>query len=152
MRNFFFKIGVLVLGTFLLLQVLPVNRTNPISKETEDFLLITQAPSDIATIVKSSCYDCHSNHTVWPWYSYVAPVSWVVSGHVEEGRKELNFSEWTDYEFKRKDHKLEECVEALEDGWMPEEGYIKMHEKANLSQKQRELLIDFFKDARAILE
>ena len=148
MRNFVFKLGLLILGTLLILQVLPVDRSNHEIDETKDFLLITEAPKEVVSIVKSSCYDCHSNHTVWPWYSYVAPVSWVVADHVEHGREELNFSEWKDYEFKRKDHKLEECVEAIEEGWMPDEGYVKMHEEANLTDEQRELLIAFFKNTR----
>ena len=152
MKNLLFKIGLLILGTLLILQVIPVDRSNPELEETKDFLLITEAPQEIISIVKSSCYDCHSNHTVWPWYSYVAPVSWVVADHVEHGRKELNFSEWSDYEWKRKDHKLEECLEAIEEGWMPEEGYVKMHDEADLSIEQREMLLAFFKKTRSKLE
>ena len=152
MGNFIKKLGLLIVAVVLILQFIPVDRTNPEIDKTKDFLTNVNASPEISNIIKTSCYDCHSNHTVWPWYSFVAPVSWVVADHVEHGRKELNFSEWTDFEFKRKDHKLEECVEAIEEGWMPDGNYVKMHEEANLTSEQRELLIAFFKDARSNLE
>jgi len=152
MGSFIIKLGLLVVGILLILQLIPVNQKNPEIMKTKDFLLITEAPKEIVSLVKSSCYDCHSNHTVWPWYSDIAPVSWVVADHVEHGRKELNFSEWKDYEFERKDHKLEECIEAIEEGWMPDQGYAKMHEEANLSSEERQMLANFFKKTRENLK
>lgn len=151
MGGFIKKLLLLVLGVFLVLQFIPVDRSNPESNQAEDFLVATKAPEQISSLMKSACYDCHSNTTVWPWYSYMAPASWVVSSHVEEGREELNFSIWETFDLKRKDHKLEECVEAITEGWMPERGYVKMHEEAVLTDEQRKVLAQFFTETRANL-
>ena len=139
---------LMIVVVLVVINLLPVDRSNPTVDLDKDFMVATNAPLEVCDVLKSACYDCHSHHTVWPWYSYVAPASWVIANHVEEGRGELNFSLWTEYEKKRKDHKLEECVEALTEGWMPDEGYVKMHEEANLTAEQKELLISFFKETR----
>lgn len=107
------------------------------------------SPSDeVKALIKGACYDCHSNATVYPWYSEVAPVSWWTKHHVNEGREELNFSVWADYSLKKADHKLEECAEEVEEGKMPLDSYTWTHGDADLNEKQRELLEDFFNSKR----
>ncbi|MCT4624560.1 MAG: heme-binding domain-containing protein [Schleiferiaceae bacterium] len=151
MSGFGKKIILLILIVLVVLQLLPVDRANPEIVKGEDFIELNKTDEKVASIMRSACYDCHSHETVWPWYSYVAPVSWVVADHVEHGREELNFSTWKGYSSDKMDHKLEECIEALEEGWMPEEGYVSMHEEANLSEEQKELLIAYFSGLRAHL-
>ena len=142
---------MLILAIVVVLQFIPVKRTNPAVIADKDLINVTHPDKEVADLIKAACYDCHSHETVWPWYSYVAPVSWVVSNHVVDARDELNFSEWTDYDAEKMDHKLEECEEALTEGWMPDESYLRMHEEAKLTDEQRKLLIKFFVELRGSL-
>ncbi|MEZ4869101.1 MAG: heme-binding domain-containing protein [Caldilineaceae bacterium] len=91
-------------------------------------------------LAKRACYDCHSNETVWPWYSYVAPVSWMVLQDVHEGRKVLNFSEWTPAQIERVEP--EEAVELVSKGLMPLPYYEILHPEAALSDNETGLLIN----------
>ena len=75
----------------------------------------TQPPQEVVTILKQKCYDCHSNQTEYPWYAEVAPISIWIDGHVEEGKEHFNVSEWATYSLKKKDHKLEELIEEVEE-------------------------------------
>lgn len=128
--------GILFLG----LQFIPVERSNP--PVTGDL----DAPSEVHAILKKSCYDCHSNETVWPWYSYVAPVSWLVAYDVKEGRKELNFSIWKTMEAKRRERKLRECRDLIEAGEMPLAIYLRMHSEAVLSEQDHNTLNNWFRE------
>ncbi|NIR52640.1 MAG: cytochrome C, partial [candidate division Zixibacteria bacterium] len=87
---------------------------------------------------KQSCFDCHSNETVWPWYSYIAPASWLVQKDVEEGREELNFSEWGS---GRDGEESEEIVEMIREEKMPLENYLLLHPEAKLTNAEREQMI-----------
>ncbi len=129
-------LGALIL--FALLSVIfQVEHTNPpVTGEIE-------APEEIMAILRRSCYDCHSNETVWPWYSYVAPASWLVAKDVREGREELNFSEWVSYNTKQQNHKRKECGEEVEEGEMPLWFYLPLHPEAKLQPKDIELLISW---------
>ena len=128
-------IGVIVVGLlgFLGLQLIPVSgRTNP--------PVVTQITWDspqTEALMRDACMDCHSNETVWPWYSYVAPVSWLVVHDVEEGRSRLNLSERP---FNRINSR--EMVEKIQEGQMPPAIYLMMHPNANLSADQKTQLID----------
>lgn len=99
-------------------------------------------------MLNNACYDCHSNTTVYPWYSQIAPVSWWLKRHIDEVRAELNFSEWGDYSAKKADHKLEECGEKVEKGAMPLNSYTWTHRDAKLSADQRKVLTEFFEKLR----
>ena len=91
----------------IIIQFFRIDKTNPVVNSADDFIELTNPPKEIATILVSSCYDCHSNESTYPWYSNVAPVSWWVKHHINEAREELNFSKWSTYNTKKKDHKLE---------------------------------------------
>ncbi len=93
--------------------------------------------------MKTSCYDCHSNETVWPWYSYVAPVSFLVAGDVEDGRKRVNFSEWDKYDEKKKEKKMDAMIEAVEAGGMPLPKYLITHSDAKLDPEKIKILKDW---------
>lgn len=86
------------------------------------------------------CYDCHSNETVWPWYSGIAPVSWLVARDVRKGREELNFSTWDRYTTKQQVEKLKESWEEVEEGEMPLWFYLPVHRDAVLSAEDRAVL------------
>jgi cytochrome c551/c552 len=120
---------------FVLIQLIPIgrNHTNPavVSEPNWD----STATRDLA---KRACFDCHSNATVWPWYSNVAPVSWLVYYDVVGGRNRLNFSEWNSNFHPN----LDELVRIIQEGEMPPAQYLLMHPSANLSAADKQALID----------
>lgn len=126
------KIFGLLAVTIIVIQFIPVNLTNP-PVETE----LSTSP-EIKAILKRSCYDCHSHETVWPWYSQVAPVSWLLAWDVTEGRGELNFSTWNRYSSKKISKKMKEIVEELKEGEMPPRFYLPLHPEAGLSESDRQ--------------
>ncbi len=138
------------IAILILIQFIRIDKTNSEIIAENDFIIATKAPEEIATLLKSSCYDCHSNESKYPWYSNVAPVSWWVKDHINEAREELNFSEWGTFDEKRKDHKLEEAVEHLEEGEMPLKSYTWIHGEAKLTAEQKTQLINWLKETRKV--
>lgn len=126
------RILILLVVALIGIQFVPVERTNP--PVTNDF----DGPAEIVAILRRSCYDCHSNETRWPWYAHVAPMSWLLSGHVKDGRKHVNFSEWDPDEAA---DSLEEIGEEVEKGAMPLPGYLLLHRDARLSDAARAALL-----------
>lgn len=137
------KLIKIALALFVLIQFVPVNRENPPVRPDDEIVM----PAVVRNIVTRACYDCHSNSTQWPWYSYVAPVSFFVAHHVEEGRKELNFSVWQSYSAKRKSKKLKEIGEQVEKGKMPLSGYTLLHGEAALDAKDKQVLVNWTRKA-----
>lgn len=143
------KIVVIVaVAGFLLIQFYRPDRINPPIAAAETLENSTQVPENVGKILKKSCNDCHTNQTNWRWYSNVAPISWKMVEHIEEGRKELNFSKWATYSSKRKNHKLEEICEQIETGEMPYDQYLWIHWDAELSQEEIRTLCDWTKTER----
>lgn len=117
---------------FILIQLIPIDRTNPaVTREVQWDSMETRA------LAQRACFDCHSNETVWPWYSYVAPVSLRVADHVVEGREHLNFSEWD-----RGNGDAEEIIETIKKGEMPLSDYLLMHSEAKLTAEETQALIE----------
>jgi hypothetical protein len=131
------RIAVLVaLGALLLAQLVPVDRSRPpVESESE-----VPAPPEVRALLKRSCYDCHSHETVWPWYGYVAPASWLLAYDVREARDELNLSTWNRYSAKKQAKKREEMWEEVDHGHMPLWYYLPLHPQARLSEEDRALL------------
>lgn len=144
MKVNFRKVLMVVAVVLLLLQLVPVDRTVPEGTEGQDFLVAVAAPEAIATLVKGACYDCHSYETKYPWYANVAPLSFWVQGHINEGREHLNFSTWTAYPAKKAAHKLEECYEEVEERNMPMKSYTWMHPEGKLDDAQASALAQWF--------
>ena len=138
-----------ILGVVLLLiQFVRIDKTNPPIDLDSDFIVSVNTPTNIALNIKEACYDCHSHATKYPWYTSVAPVSWWVKGHINGGREHLNFSAWNTYSQDKKDHKIEECIEVMEKGWMPLASYTWMHPEAKLTDLEHEEMISYFKSLR----
>jgi hypothetical protein len=133
---------------FIIIQFFRIDRSVPEIDPNKDFLTIHTPTSEVGMIIKETCYDCHSYQTKYPWYSNIAPVSWWLKDHIEEGREELNFSTWADYNTRRADHKLEEAVEMVLNEEMPLPSYTYAHWDANLSEDQREALANWFEQIR----
>ena len=100
---------------------------------------------------RRACNDCHSNQTVWPWYSHVAPVSWFVIDHVNHGRSHLNFSDWARYGAEEADDLLGSIAEEVRDGEMPLTSYTLLHPEAKITQDERTMIIEWAQAERARL-
>ncbi|MCB9223257.1 MAG: heme-binding domain-containing protein [Crocinitomicaceae bacterium] len=142
------KILIALLIILVGIQFIRIDTTTNEMDPNQDFLALTNAPKEVSDLMHNACYDCHSNETKYPWYSQIAPISWWVGHHIDEGKHHLNFSEWGSYEPKRADHKLEECVEEVEHGEMPMDSYTWMHSDAKLSDEEKEMLMAFFQSLR----
>ncbi len=136
-------IGIVLL--LLLIQLFRIDKTTKPVNPAIDFIALTSPNADLENILKVACYDCHSNQPRFPWYTNIAPVSWWIKHHIDEGSHHLNFSEWGTYTEKRKNHKLEECVEMIEEGEMPMDSYTWMHKEAKLTDAQKRQLVEWFK-------
>ncbi|MBL7901466.1 MAG: heme-binding domain-containing protein [Bacteroidia bacterium] len=142
------KISIALLILFLVIQLFRIDKQNPPVVAEKDFLALNTASAEVQNIIKASCYDCHSNTSVYPWYTNVAPVSWWIKHHIKEGRKHLNFSEWGNYTAKKADHKLEECVEMIQEGEMPMSSYTLIHRETKLSEEESLMLVNWFSSLR----
>ncbi|WP_127137844.1 heme-binding domain-containing protein [Flagellimonas oceanensis] len=109
----------------------------------------TQPSPEVKQILKTACYDCHSANTEYPWYNNIAPVSYWLADHIEDGKGHLNFSDWENYDMEKKDHKLEEVVEEVKRGSMPLNEYTWTHGDAKLSEEQIRALVAWADGARA---
>ena len=139
------KIFLYIVAVLVLIQFIPVDRTNVPVDPNLDFLRVMDTPSEVETVLKRSCYDCHSNETRYPQYSYIAPFSWSVKHHVNKARKHLNFSEWGGYNKEQKQGILDKTVRVLEDRKMPLPVYVSYHEEAALTPEARKMLAAYFK-------
>lgn len=127
----------LAVGTMALLglmQLVPVNRANP--PVESDF----SGPPELRELFRTKCYDCHSNETAWPWYSYVAPVSWWVADHVHEGRAALNFSRWGRYSPREREVKAGEIYDDVLDKLMPLPSYRLLHPRTEVAPEELALI------------
>jgi hypothetical protein len=147
-----FKWIVIVVGClFVLIQFVRPARTNPAIDESQTIAARMQLTPEVKDILDRSCRDCHSNQTVWPWYTNVAPVSWWLSSHVNEGRQNLNLSEWGKLAPDRQERKLRQICDEVSDGVMPLSSYLPMHPKAKLSEQDKKTLCDWTEAERARL-
>jgi hypothetical protein len=124
---------IVVLGVVIQLVPLPLRGNNP---------AVTSEPKwdspQTRALMKRACFDCHSNETAWPWYSYVAPVSWLVYNDVSEGRSRMNLSDWT----SRRQPDLDEIIGEIQGGGMPPAIYLPMHPNARLTDAEKQQLVD----------
>ena len=142
------RIGLLVVAFLVIAQFFRIDKTNPPSDPNQDFMNMVSPPAEMTSLLKDACYDCHSYHTKYPWYTNVAPLSWWIKGHIDHGREHLNFSIWGTYDAKKKDHKLEECYEEVEEMHMPLKSYTWVHPEAQLTEEQHDAMVNWFKSLR----
>jgi hypothetical protein len=133
-------LGILVV--IILIQFfIPEKNTSNI--ETNDISSVMEVPNDVIEIIKTSCADCHSNNTKYPWYSEIAPVSWFLAQHVNEGKEHLNFSEWAAYNNDQQNHILKDLKKELKKQGMPLDSYLWIHKNAKMTNAQYETLLNW---------
>lgn len=138
------NIFIVVVAIIVIIQFFRIDKTQPAVNPETDYISMVQPSDEIKGLIKNACYDCHSNETVYPWYTNIAPVSWMIKSHINEGREQLNFSEWGNYQPGKRGHKQDECKEMLVEGEMPLKGYTIMHSSANMTDEQKAVLIKWF--------
>jgi hypothetical protein len=113
------------------------------------FLEETNPPEDVKKILETTCFDCHSSKTTYPWYNAITPVNYYLEEHIKDGQKHLNFSKWNAYSLKKKAHKMDELYEEVEEGEMPLNSYTWLHADANLTTKQIAAVVSWGKKVQA---
>jgi hypothetical protein len=132
------RIIPIVVVVLVAIQLYRPAKTNPPVNAAKTIEANTQMPAEVSQAIGNSCSDCHTYNTKWPKYSYVAPVSWIVTDDVDEGRRHVNFSDWASYSAEKQQKQLDAICNEVKDGGMPLRQYTWMHQGTALSQSQRE--------------
>ncbi len=148
------KILYLLLIIFVVIQFFrPAKNVDVSAAATaNDITRVYNVPENVMSVLKTSCYDCHSNNTTYPWYNNIQPVAWWLKHHVDEGKKEINFNEFASYRIRRQYKKLEEIEEQVKEDEMPLSSYTLIHSNAKLSQDQKALLTNWAEGLRKEIE
>lgn len=133
-------LGILII--IILIQLIRPEK-NISSESINDISTVMDVPENVQEIIKTSCADCHSNTTKYPWYSEIAPVSWYLASHVNDGKKHLNFSEWASYNKNQKEHIIKDLKKELKSKEMPLNSYLWIHKEAVVSPEQYKILLDW---------
>ncbi len=142
------KILLLLLIVFVIAQFFGPEKNQGEISSIDAFVSETHPPDDVKMILNETCFDCHSNVTRYPWYNNITPVNYWLAHHVDEGKEELNFSKWSSYSIKRKDHKMEEVIEMVEAKEMPLPSYTWTHKEAKLIDTQIKAVKDWAEKVR----
>jgi len=139
-------IFIVLIIAFIVIQFFRPDRITINEVSADDITKKMQVPDNVQQILKRSCFDCHSNHTVWPWYTNVAPMSWLVAKDVRGGRTKMNFSEWGKIPAAKQEARLESICEEIKEGEMPLKEYLLIHGDAKLSQQDKDALCKWTED------
>ena len=143
------KIIVLILMiAFVGIQFIPTKRNQSHTVPKTDFILVNDMPKDIKNKLQVSCYDCHSNNTVYPWYNKVQPVAWFLEDHIKEAKAELNFNEWGSLSNRRKESKLKSIISQIKDDEMPLKSYTLIHRNAMFSEAEKQRIIQYLTELK----
>ena len=150
MKKIIKSIALLLVAALIIIQFfrLEKNLSSIDGPEPNDISKVYSVPQEVSTILETSCYDCHSNNTHYPWYANFQPVAWWLADHIKEGKKEINFSEFASYRIGRQYKKLEEIKKEVEEGEMPLQSYTIIHGDAKLSAAQKEILLQWASTTR----
>lgn len=137
------RIGLTLLVVLVGLQFIPTNSNQSTEVTSSDFIKSNKVPEEVGLMLHISCYNCHSNNTIYPWYSRVQPVGWFLENHINKGKAELNFSEFRTYSVRRQKSKLESMANQIEKNEMPLSSYTLIHRDARLSPESKKALLDY---------
>ena len=138
------RIAVISLILFLLIQLYQPARNLDYGQDlTANFTKVYSVPKNVKNILRTSCYDCHSNYTNYPWYSYIQPARFFMESHIKEGKENLNFSEWGNYSNRKQNNKLDRIAKQIKSNEMPLSSYTMIHKNATLSATQKKEIINW---------
>ena len=144
MKKIIKKILFIGLIIFLLMQLYQPARNESFEQDiTANFTKVYNVPKNVEAIVRTSCYDCHSNNTNYPWYSNVQPVGFFMEHHIKEAKEDLNFDEWGKYSKRKQENKLDRIVKQIKSDEMPLALYTLIHKNARLTTVQKEEIMDW---------
>lgn len=146
------KLGIVLLTLLIIAQFFGPEKNQGDLASVNPFIEETNPPVEVQNILKNTCFDCHSNNTIYPWYSNITPVNYWLADHVNEGKEELNFSNWNSYSLKKKEHKMDELYEEVAEEEMPLNSYTWTHADARLSQEQIDAIVTWGKSVKANYE
>ena len=146
------KILLAILIVLIVIQFIQPARNKSGQVLATDMAAMYKMPDTVQAILKTACYDCHSNNTNYPWYTYVQPVGWMLANHIRNGKEELNFSEFGSYTARRQRSKLKAIANQVKDGDMPLYSYTIMHKSARLTEEQKQLIIEWVQKTKDGLE
>ncbi len=152
MKEWAARIGKILLGILLLAQLARPDRSNPVEDPLLAFGRVARPPQEISAIVERSCADCHSHRTQWPWYSNIAPVSWILASDVNEARHHMNLSEWGALTPDKRSHALEDMCGEVKEGGMPLKSYTWTHSGAKLTAAETQTFCSWVEAERKRLE
>ena len=143
------KILWLLLIVFVIAQFFGPDKNEGDLASIDAFITETNPPEEVMKILQTSCYDCHSSKTTYPWYNNITPINYWLAHHVKEGKQHLNFSKWNEYSIKKKAHKIDELYEEVEEGEMPLKSYTWTHSEANLTAQQINAVVNWGQKVQA---
>ena len=138
----------ILLLAFIVIQFFRPAKNKAESISNNDISKLYAVPEDVQIILKTSCYDCHSNNTRYPWYNNIQPVAWWLNNHIQDGKKDLNFSEFASYRIRRQYKKLEEINDLVKKDEMPLDSYLWIHKDAKLSEQHKLTLANWVQSVR----
>lgn len=142
------KLLYILAGIFLLAQFIrPAKIAEPLDANT-DLIAITKPSAEIAGMLRTSCYDCHSGQPRYPWYANITPVNWWLDHHIKEGREHFDATSWGKVENWSRDHQAKEAMEMMDEKEMPLQSYLWQHKDAKLNDVQYQQLYDWFETLR----
>lgn len=143
------RILLVILILLIVAQFFRPGHNDGAAEAATDITHAVHVPDTVMSLLRTSCYDCHSNHTSYPWYSKISPVSWWLANHINDGKRELNFTTFTTYNYKRMGKKLKSTAHEVQEGDMPVNSYLLIHTNAKLNDAQKKLIIGWADSAQA---
>ena len=137
------KILLLLIIVFFAIQFIQPARNTNGQVLTTDISKVMSVPENVQSLLQTACYNCHSNQTNYPWYSYVQPVGWILHNHIINGKKELNFNDFGSYSKRRQQSKLKAIADQVKDDEMPLSSYRLMHKNARLTKDEKAIIINW---------
>ncbi len=145
------KIIYVLIAVLVIIQFIKPTRNISAGPYPNDISTKFAMSDNVSSALKTACYDCHSNNTVYPWYANVQPVAWWLQHHVNDGKRHLNFNEFATYNAKKQRKKLEEISESVTEGWMPLGSYTWIHKNAILTAEQKDAIKKWCDESSATL-
>ena len=145
------RLLIVLLIILIIAQFFQPSKNKGNAQSATDITRVVPVPDTVMVLLKTACYDCHSDSTRYPWYNHITPVNWWLKNHIDEGKRHINFSHYVEGSYKRKIKHLDETAEQVEKHEMPISSYLWIHKDARLNDAQRKLIIDWANNAKDLV-